>query len=240
MNLKNFKRTLRKIYNSVYEVIGNYLVKKNYITDIKRININEKIVDINFLKCMEYMDEADPQIRNMFALHDLKGSDASKYKIQNDTSIEIDTHQLNNENWLAFIVKRMPKKYSIEFDYKPMQSFCEFQVAFNYESLLNRNRFIVMENKQILFDDISQGRFFKPLKGKYSEQIFENGKFNHVRVVCSPNYYEFIVNDKTIMTVGAKYKFHRGRGCAIVLWENYNNRKIQVSISNIVIREITS
>lgn len=238
MRLSQIKRVLRRTYNKIYELIGNCYVSKNYRVDTDRINVKEVPTDIDFVKEFEYMDETNPDIRNMFSLQNLIGTVDFKYQVVNDNCIEIDAQQNNNENWLAFIVTGIPEQYIIEFDYTQIQPFCEFQIAFNYESLLNRNRFIVMENREILFDDISTGHFFKPLKGKYANPIFKNGVVNHVSVICTRHYYEFVVNEKSIMIVRAKYRFHKGNGVAIVFWENYHNRRIKAKVEQVIIKKV--
>lgn len=238
MKIKKYKAVLRRWYNKIYEFFGNCFMKINYkIVNSQFVPVKIK-TRTDFIEMMQYMDEKDPLIQKMFGLENLSGTSACKYHVI-DKSIVISSRQENNENWLAFIVDAVPEEFSFEFDYVQQSAFCEFQIAFNYESLLNRNRFIVMENKEVLFDDISTGHFFKPLKtNKKNDTIFKNGVWNHVEIICTNRCYEFRVNNVNIMTVSVKKRIHKHNGLAVVLWENFNNRKIEACFRNFMISEI--
>lgn len=185
-SLKKCRAVLRNCYNRIYEFFGNYFMKINYrVTKAQHVPVKIK-TRTDFIEMMQYMDEKDPLIQKMFGLENLKGTSTYKYHII-DKLIEVSSKQENNENWLAFIVDAVPREFAFEFDYVQQSAFCEFQIAFNYKSLLNRNRFIVMENKEVLFDDISTGHFFKPLRTNFKNDIiFSNGVFES----CENYLYE--------------------------------------------------
>ena len=237
--IRCIKGYARRVSNRIYDSIGNIIIRANYkVIEGNNFSYIKSPTGIDFIKDMHYADERDPLIQHMFGLYNLKGTILHKYSLEKNL-IRISAKQTNNENWIVFMIDSVPNQFSFEFDYMQSSSYCEFQIAFNYESLLNRNRFIVMENRDVLFDDISTGHFFTPLKSKYqSSRIFENGAINHVEIICSKKNYEMYVNGVRVMSVSVKNRLHRHNGLAIILWENYNNRSINACFSNFKISKL--
>lgn len=65
----------------------------------------------------------------------------------------------DGENWLVFIFNPEAKNLMIEFDFSINQIVHEFQLAFNYKGIKERNRFLIIENTKVLFDCIKKGSF---------------------------------------------------------------------------------
>lgn len=243
MVLKKVKGCIRKtlrIFSKLKDKIDLVLLKFNYP---KNMDTSEYIQTVptnkKFFQQFSYMDESNEIISKMFGIPGGEDTDARKYRVDRTKgAILVDTQQQDGENWLVFSIDQLPKEYVLEFDYVQQSDFCEFQIAFNYKSLYERNRFLVMENDLVLFDCIKNGHFYPPVYRETSPGIFHNKVNNHVKLVCRKKNYALFINEQLVLSVDVKKQLCHGNGAAIVLWENYNNRRVQVQISDIEIHEI--
>lgn len=231
--LKPILSLKKRIYKAKFKN-GNARVRRHYskISD-PSCNVPQFNKQFDFINHFTYIDETCPEIYKMFSL-DASQSNRNKYIVNKDSNeIEISSQQSNGENWLVFLIEDLAENYTLEFDYLPRYNICEFQLAFNYRDLKNRNRFIIMENEYAIFDCIKNGLFFEPLFKTPCRNIIKTGEVNHVRLIVNEKQYAFFVNDVQVLSVIERKKMCKGNGLAIVLWEDHHNRMISTTISNI-------
>ena len=153
--------SLKKLIYKSKTKKGNKRVHRHYsnISDLP-CNIPQFNKQFDFISHFSYMDETCHEINKMFSL-DASQSNRNKYVVNKEKkTIEISSQQSNGENWLVFLIEHLAENYTLEFDYLPKYNICEFQLAFNYRDLKNRNRFLIMENEYAIFDCIKNGFFF--------------------------------------------------------------------------------
>ena len=228
------KKYVKKIYNKI-ELI---FLRKHY----KKINVESKELkyssSFDITKDFLYLDEYNNTISDMFNLKNLDKDKKEKYHIENDV-IDINSRKNDGENWICLEFKnKNTNNYIFSFEYFQENSFCEFQIAFNYLNLKNRNRFIIMENEYALFDYISNGKFYPPIYRQECKNILKNNIYNKVCLIHKNNEYSFVINDKYIMSVKEEKKLLNGNDIMIVLWENYKNRLISSKIRNVKLQII--
>ena len=222
-----------KIKSWVYKIFNGcilQLFKINYKqVDTVLHNVGNK-VEYDFLKNVEYYDESNDEIRDLF---NLKGIEVykNKYKVY-ENRIHFNAQKKDGENWLLFLWKINQKEYIVEFDYLQSNVFWEMQIAFNYKNIKNRNRFLILNNELLWFDCIKNGVFYTPIIRRNFNYILKEKQKNHFRIVVSHKYYQIEVNGKVLLTIKVKKQISLGRDFAIILWENKNNRLINGSISN--------
>ncbi|MBR3152411.1 MAG: hypothetical protein IKF52_02205 [Clostridia bacterium] len=230
----NIKKIIKNILNKIELVF----LRKHY----KKIKVEPKELPcsstFNLTNDFLYFDEYNSIISNMFNLKNLDKNLNEKYYVKNNV-IEINSRKKDGENWLCFEFKnKITDDFIFSFEYFQENSFCEFQIAFNYIDLKNRNRFIIMENEYALFDYISNGKFYPPIYRQECKNILRNNTYNKISLIHNNNEYSFVINDKCIMSVKEKEKLLQGNDIMIVLWENYRNRQIFSKIKNIQLQII--
>lgn len=156
----------------------------------------------------------------------------------NNDTIKVESQKNDGENWLVFIFNPEAKNLMIEFDFSINQIVHEFQLAFNYKGIKERNRFLIIENTKVLFDCIKKGSFFPILFEKSFDYIFSADIINHVKLIVDSGVYSLYVNGKCLLSITEKIKICKGDSLALILWEDSHNRPISCEISNIQLSKI--
>lgn len=227
---------VKKIKNRLYRIfkrqINAYLLfatRKNYLLcSASKVKKGPKI-DYDFCAMHDYLDETYPEVAGQFGFQNLKVING-KYSFQSPSSIDIRVQKNDGENWLVFVWKQLPDNYVLEFNYYPSTLICEFQLAFCYSDLRNRNRFLVLENNTAMFDLVKEGYFYPNIYKKDMNKIFDIGGRNHVVLCVTKHRYEFSVNGVLLYAIEVKKPILEGKDLALILWEDQHNRLIECRI----------
>ena len=213
------------------------LLKINYKRiDAVAYNVDHKI-EYDFIKELEYYDESNNEIRELFNLQTIDLCE-DKYKVSDD-KICFNAQKRDGENWLLFLWRINRKEYVVEFDYLQSNVFWEMQIAFNYDNIKNRNRFLILNNKSLWFDCVKDGVFYTPIAKRNFDCILKENQINHFKILISSDCYQIEVNGNVLLTIKAKKQVCWGKGFALVLWENADNRLISGSIFNMKLETIS-
>lgn len=227
--LRKIKKRLYRLFKRQIDVYLLINMRRNYsLYSTPKVENGIKL-DYNFFARHNYLDESYPEVKNQFCFRDLTVI-KEKYFFQSSNSIKINVQKNDGENWLVFVWNQLPDNYVLEFDYYPSNVICEFQLAFNYYNLRNRNRFLVLENRKVLFDLIKDSCFYPIIYEKDMTEIFDIGKKNHVVLSVTKNLYEFRVNNILLYAIEAKKPMTKGKDLAFILWEDKHNRPINCRI----------
>lgn len=167
---EGIRRRLRILWEkAIWPLIKmNYSISKGFYIRYPEISKHEKID----LSTVGYMDEYSEEILDYFSFKGLEMKIKSKFSYCNNDTIKVESQKNDGENWLVFIFNPEAKNLMIEFDFSINQIVHEFQLAFNYKGIKERNRFLIIENTKVLFDCIKKGSFFPILFEKSFDYIF--------------------------------------------------------------------
>jgi len=205
-----------------------------------------------------YMDETGPYIQNIheYFLYRMLGINKkyndvrcvnNKAPVFDRKNLIVDTQQHRKKNLTDWVYlysnSDLPKAYLISFNTVISSQFTEFQIAFRHRSISDRLRFMVLDNKDLVFEVVRHGVFFGTiLKVPFS---FELNREYKIEIVIDNNHYVFRANDETILSVAdnsirAKVLKPKG-GSAFVLWNNTidHNKNIKASITNISLHTLS-
>lgn len=137
------------------------------------------------------------------------------------------------DDWIFLMLNEsFDNAYSIEFEAMIETVNSEFQIAFNYQDIGNRYRFNLKNNNVLCFEVVSKGFFHNEIfSKKFSLPLNE---FNKFRINVLASTYQYLVNDKIIMTIAAKRKLFNGDKFAFILWDT-KQRPISAIYKNIKI-----
>lgn len=188
---EGIRRRLRILWEkAIWPLIKmNYSISKGFYIRYPEISKHEKID----LSTVGYMDEYSEEILDYFSFKGLEMKIKSKFSYCNNDTIKVESQKNDGENWLVFIFNPEAKNLMIEFDFSINQIVHEFQLAFNYKGIKERNRFLIIENTKVLFDCIKKGSFFPILFEKSFDYIFSADIINHVKLIV-----EFILYMSTV------------------------------------------
>ena len=172
---EGIRRRLRILWEkAIWPLIKmNYSISKGFYIRYPEVSKHEKID----LSTVGYMDEYSEEILDYFSFKGLEMKIKSKFSYCNNDTIKVESQKNDGENWLVFIFNPEAKNLMIEFDFSINQIVHEFQLAFNYKGIKERNRFLIIENTKVLFDCIKKGSFFpilfeKSFDFKYMTKIY--------------------------------------------------------------------
>lgn len=233
---EGIRRRLRILWEkAIWPLIKmNYSISKGFYIRYPEVSKHEKID----LSTVGYMDEYSEEILDYFSFKGLEMKIKSKFSYCNNDTIKVESQKNDGENWLVSIFNPEAKNLMIEFDFSINQIVHEFQLAFNYKGIKERNRFLIIENTKVLFDCIKKGSFFPILFEKSFDYIFSADIINHVKLIVDSGVYSLYVNGKCLLSITEKIKICKGDSLALILWEDSHNRPISCEISNIQLSKI--
>lgn len=236
--VKKIRNRFLRTFKKQIDFILLKTMKRNYtLCDMPQISEIAR-VEYDFREMSQYLDEVCPEVTQQFHFASLSALN-TKYSFQSQNSINVNAQKNDGENWLIFIWKQIPDNYIFEFDYYPSNIICEFQLAFNYSNLYSRNRFLVLENHEVLFDLVKNGYFYPIIHRKQVENVFNIGKRNHVKLRVTKDFYEFSVNNKVMYAIKANIAITKGKDLALIFWEDKHNRAVECSVKNMKLYKIS-
>jgi hypothetical protein len=161
----------------------------------------------------------------------------------NNNKIEIDNEEIHiksydiHTDWVYWYFDEiLPDAYILKLNATILNTFTEFQIAFKHKSIVERCRFRVVDNSLLSFEVVNHGYFFDKLITTPFQ--FEIGRNYEIQVLVKNNQYAFIVDSVTILSVTDNINMCHGKGIALIFWDEINNSKIDLSISNLNLIEV--
>lgn len=160
--------------------------------------------------------------------------DPEKYTLCLENGLLIVDTLPSHDNWLCFFLNNLNlKQYVLSFDIKLDTDFTEIQVAFRYNNLGNRYRFMIKNNTDAVFECVYHGEFYHDLR------IFPY-KLNHseskrITVAVLKDRFQFMINKHYIFTIRECRQLVHGTDLGIILWNANDSTPIKCQISNLVL-----
>lgn len=206
-----------------------------------RLEKKEKIMDFyDFLNKMIYKDENWNYIKNLKEyLNSIyynkriemidNDTELKKYEIK-DNKLIANTGKIDN-NWNCYYLKKyIPKNYELNYDFIVNSEFEEVQIAFRYKDLGNRYRFMVRNNKEVVFECVYHGIFYNKIIKK--DFKFDLGKKYNFKLIVLDNNFFFYINDELIYSIKEYKKMVDGSDILLIFYNKDDKRNVSYEISN--------
>lgn len=216
----------------------NFRIKKNFAKSELAFQIQKNgllYTPSEILNNLQYKDETWNQIKylettmwnDLFKFNSLK----KKYPtsiIDNDcqnNKVDFYEEEINCKSWgkkndwiLLKFEKALNEPYLVEFDAKIMTETSEFQFAFNYKDLGKRYRFNLKNNKILSFEVVYEGFFHNDIVTVPFSLILN--KFYNFKIKIDRTQFQYLVNDKLILSIDQLKPIIDGGEIAFILWDS--------------------
>ena len=136
------------------------------------------------------------------------------------------------ENWMCFFYRDVKDRCSFSFDVEDHAGLDEIQVSFHCDSLRERYRFMIRNNKTAVFEVIKDGRFYRYVKQR-SCAVPLNEKHN-IMVVVDGDRYSLLVDKNPVLSVrDRKNLIGSAKDDKMILIFYNRNGEINCDVSNI-------
>lgn len=227
------KNRLRFLFRRPLNFISGFVLRSHYVLQQKdKQYVDVKEIDYPFNEKTTFLDENSPDLAEQFGFNNLNVAEY-KFSFNDKRSMKIDCQKSDGENWCVFVFDEFPNQFVFEFDVILKQVIQEFQLAFNYQDLRNRNRFLILENKTVAFDLIKDSYFYPIIHEKKYDTVLKIGDYNHVKFIKNKTEYCLEINSEIIFLVYERKRIIDGNKMALILWEGSKNRRMNCAIKNL-------
>jgi hypothetical protein len=223
-----------KIVDSIFlfgRSYNNYICKRNfkelnnYTTEIEnRCLVNE----FSFYK-FEYKDENWNYAKKIYPLSFLRRIGIKKKVLDNicvnnkvtinaGDNILIKSFNLSGD-WVYLVYNNnLSNNYCLSFSTTIYSIFTEFQIAFKHKSILERLRFMVVNNEKAVFEVVNNGYFSRAIVEKPFSFVL--GKKYYIEVFVDQNTYSLVIDHIEIITILDKENKIKSGGLALIFWDS--------------------
>ena len=236
-----WKRRLHKEFDAVKRNFRTIKCPQNIEEDGFHLNNDEVIASFiykdetwNYIKNIhEYLDSIN---RCLPIKYEDNFCEGQKYQVVNGNIVVSSTSK--NDNWLCFYLRDiLPKQYMFRFKIKLFSEFTEVQVAFRYENLGERHRFLLRDNKELAFESVHKGKFYHSL---FSVPLsFVKGEEYEIKVYVLQSSYVVFINGEVYFCVTEKKQFSSGNDFCLILWNSTDKAPVECVLSDFKLTEVS-
>lgn len=230
---------IKKIMKKLKFIFFKIFIKCNYSSTKKEIQytILKNVMDFKKFKNETiYKDENWNYIKNLknylAELNNAKYEDnvckSSRCEITNKKVLIKSENKLNN--WNCFFLKKIPSyNYELVLDLIIYSEFEEIQIAFKYQNLGTRYRFMIRNNEETVFECVYNGMFYHRIKKKPFK--LKLGKKYKLKIIVLKDKYLYYINDKLIFSIKEHINLINGQEILLIL---YNNNPQKNSVNCVI------
>ena len=210
------------------------------LTEHKWTKISGSATETDF----DYKDESWNEIRHIHAILCLEWLGFARYLPLLDNScantrVKFQAAQLYIESmentplrWIFLRYKYKPGPvFAVEHEVTVYSDFSELQFAFNYRSIADRLRFMIVDNRELIFQTVEKGAFIAPLKTRPVR--LEHGRRYIVRVEVSGDCFSYFIDGTVVMSISLpSHPAMAGDSIALILFEKDASKPIRASIEH--------
>jgi hypothetical protein len=185
-----------------------------------------EIANIAALACLGWWQfEPLPLVRNECM------NDRVTHSAGGGLKIEVPPGQSNRWVFLK-LPEPVGSGFRLRFEVRLDSEFTEFQIAFNFRHLMDRARFMLVNNRELLFQIVEKGSFIPPLVVRPLK--FELGRPYRCEVRVHGSRYAFSVNDRDVIAVDLPgHNAAPGDTMVLILFEEGERREIRAVVEKI-------
>lgn len=218
-----FKLNFKDICN--FEINDNY----NLIYDFEYFKKNFFYEDDNWLLIKKLSDYLEHIFQKKNFLYDKSDYVEKKYILTKDSIFINSTAHINN--WIClFLDLPQVTNYCVEYDVIPYCSLSEIQLAFNYIDLGNRLRFMIHDDKEVVFESVYRGLFYHKIRKK--DYIVQKNKKLKIKLIVKNNIYFYYINDVLIYSILDKNKLINNNKICLIFYNKNDNDDVKLEITD--------
>lgn len=127
---------------------------------------------------------------------------------------------------------RIGSVYAMEYEVTVESDFTELQFAFNYRSIADRVRFMIVDNRQLVFQTVEKGAFIPPLRIRPLR--LEHGRKYLVRIEVIRSSFSYSVDGSLVMSISLpSHAAMENDSVAIILFEKMALKPIHARIDHL-------
>jgi hypothetical protein len=148
-------------------------------------------------------------------------------------SLSIDNAEPNTLRWIFLRhIHPLGTTYAIEYDVTVGSEFSELQFAFNYRSIMDRSRFMIADNRTLIFETLTQGSFLPAFAS--TPLRLEIGRKYHTRIEIIGDSFRYIIDGEPRMSLTIKALAARpGDSFALIFFEKESDKPILAQLDNL-------
>jgi hypothetical protein len=154
-----------------------------------------------------------------------------------DASIHVSSAENEALRWIFIQSKfHVGSIYRADMEVSIQSVFTEFQFAINFQSIADRARFMIVNNRQLVFQSVKHGVFMPYLATK--PLSLDINRVYRISIVVIYDCFYFYLENNLIMSLKCKHiKARASDRLAIILFEERKDRPIKATISKLQISE---
>lgn len=204
----NTRRILTRI-----QKVESYFLARKFRKSLKKTNLKETDYEWHILdkgineNNYIYLDEYSNQVKSLGALGLFEWLGYPKIELDdspkvtnrvvynNNGNITIQSEEKSEFRWVVLkYFKPLGDIYTIEFTVTIESEFTELQFGINWESITTRDRFMVVNNRTLIYQNVIKALFLPKLVEK--PLSLELGKPTHFRIVVIEDNYSVIIDNE--------------------------------------------
>jgi hypothetical protein len=154
-----------------------------------------------------------------------------------DASIHVSSAENEVLRWIFIQSKfHVGSIYRADMEVSIQSVFTEFQFAINFQSIADRARFMIVNNRHLVFQLVTYGEFMPCLAVK--PLSLDIDKVYKISIIVIHDCFYFYLENTLIMSLKCKHaKAKANDRLAIILFEESKDRLIEATISKLQISE---
>jgi len=133
--------------------------------------------------------------------------------------------------FLRFL-RKVGSVYAIEHSLTINSEFTEVQFAFNLRSMMDRVRWMLLDNRELIFQTVEKGAFVSPLRR--IPLRLNLGRKYHIRIEVISNSFYYYLDGKMLMSIAVEgHSARENDSCALIFWEQGSERDIDATIESV-------
>ena len=181
----------------------------------------------------EYLDSIN---RGLPIKYEDNSCEGQKYQIVNGKIVV--NSKSKNDNWLCFFLRDiLPTQYMFRFKVKLFSEFTEVQLAFRYDNLGERHRFLLRDNKELAFESVHKGKFYHSLFSL--PMTFSKREEYEIKIYVLQNSYAILINGEVYFCVTEKKQFSSGNDFCLILWNSTDKAPVECVLSDFELAEVS-
>lgn len=244
INDKGLMMALKSVFNSLYaKYIHTFYRRKllkNEYTILTGDCMNWVKEEVDISELFEVKDESWNMVNKIYDI--AFGEKIGKRIFVEDNSCPNNRVTFDTQSFYVRSLEAKPNRwvllkskhsfgniYAVEFDVILHSYFTEFQFAFNYESIIKRQRFMHVNNEKLVFGIVERGAFIDLNQRTCCLTL---GEKNKIRIEIVKNKFYYFINNSLVMVVDSS--IHEAKSSnyfMFIFWEKGDVRSVKAEIT---------
>lgn len=147
--------------------------------------------------------------------------------------IRFESRENQANRWMVLRLADKPGSvHAIEFIIRIESPFTEIQYAFQFRTIMQRLRFMINDNSELIFQCLRNGSFIPPIASR-PLSLFP-GKPHHIRIEVVQDHFRYRIDGETVLELALPgFRGDAGDDAALILFEAGPHRPVLAELSEV-------